>query len=195
MHITAEIRWFWQQDRDSLIDNWLKETGYAAVNSEVRTDYYLVTGAGAAGLKLRSKRLEAKLLLEPISLDNSLADLGMAGKWTKWSAPETMTLADHHADGDEWLPVQKDRRIAIYLPEDRRWAKPGEQPASACEIETGKVSIKGKEYSTVCFECYCSRGEERNVLLQALNQLLKGNILDFLRSQGSQSYPEWLRSL
>lgn len=195
MHITAEIRWFWPIETPAEIKKWLDSTDFPEGETEVRTDYYLMSGSPAGGIKLRSKRLETKLLIEELAPVSPMENLGKAGKWSKWSAPETMTLADHTAGDENWLPVQKDRRIATYITGEKRWAKQGETPGEGCEVEIGQVSVVGKKCGTLCLECFSDKGREAEVLNQSLNMLITEEVITILSEIEALSYPEWLNRL
>ncbi len=190
---SCEIRWF-TAEPGPLSTTFEKLPG-AGRREPARTDWYLNGKTLQTNVKVREGRHEIKIMTAP----SEQHPKGRIEHWAKWSHEASPGLEQllPGKDGNEWLAIEKERRIKTFtrLPSGELQLQEGEETQEGCDAEYSRIYLpsQGREYHTFCFEAFSATGQQRAHLYQALEQFSEQ--LCFLPEISSFGYPQFMLSL
>jgi hypothetical protein len=207
MYETAEMRWFGPGPPPAQLRAWFGRAGRAPEREPVRRDYYLRTGTGALGVKLRERRLECKRRL-PLACGVEPAVPGAVQAWGKWS----LALEAGGAAVEEivrpaqlWRTVVKRRlrRRLCALASTAEEVEPARPVADGCDLEltaielpdvvAGAAAAGGGSWWSLGLEAFGTERAPLDVLQRCAPFALAG--MPLADDHPSLSYPEWLLGL
>lgn len=196
---TAEIRWFYEGDVPSEVENWQPNILGRPDHQPIRTDYYLRLAKGdALGIKLREGRIEIKqrVVFHGIVQLHQNA-VGRLQTWRKWSLPLARTAMQWRAPepASSWIAVRKDRRLHRYahVEESGPVAAPTHHyPPRGCDLELTRLTIGRRQWWSLALEGFGPRESLCRTVEEVGQLLFQASRPRCLEEERSWSYPEWL---
>lgn len=214
MLYSAELRWFFEGEPSDAARDWFDASGRSRPQS-ARVDAYLaLPGCETAGIKLRENRLEIKArTAAPERLALGGVE-GLCDGWLKWSlapddaGPLRRTLA---AGGDQWVPVEKRRRLRKFSTDGPTVAEIDADDILArngCQLELAALRVlrprcgldepaetdwtDAASWWSLSLEAFGELTRLRESLARAAAAMLVEPPALDLESASSLSYPSWL---
>jgi hypothetical protein len=205
MHVSAEIRWFWNTGRVPALADWFSDAdlhGCPAGGGGVRTDFYLRDAAQAElGLKRRGGKqgTEIKGLVETVPNGCEVRPFdGSVEIWTQW------TSAALALDSALVVEVEKRRWLRKFdattgqarelaLGADERVIDDSPPPERGCHVEYTEVRLGSSRWVSFGFESFGSLATVIDSLQRTATALALPHP-PALENGAIASYPSWLRN-
>ncbi len=196
---SAEIRWFYEGDIPSDVQDWLAQVPGIPDQQPVRIDHYLrLAGDDSLGIKLREGRIEIKQRLGRhgiVTFNQRVA--GLLQTWRKWSFPLAPVGDPSGSPGpaSSWIAVHKERRLHRYalVDQDRLLsAATDHYPLQGCDLELTRLSVARQRWWTLALEAFGPEDTLRDTVLLAGQHLFRYADPPLLEARSSRSYPTWL---
>jgi hypothetical protein len=213
MHISAEIRFFWEKAAPKDLEEWFSNeklhNGINACARQTRTDIYLCpSGYGEVGIKKRDSQPGAEVKGMVMRGFADLATEPFAGPvdlWTKWICEplelnESKTIAVSKTrlirtfDTYSIEPIEEEPRNKKYLEWDRGASDSRLETSEGCVVELTKITIESSEWWSFGFESFGSMKRVASSL-KSVATLLSSRQAPKLSGGIIASYPEWLSRL
>ena len=189
--ISAEIRWFWQDNCPETVRKWFHHSGLKPFGENSRRDrYFHQRGNTEIGIKIRDESTNAS---RDIEIKGSIAQLPAlsAEIWGKWKSNIIPSAQGTVVRKQRWL-----RKLSLDGPAWERQLGGDEKPAGGaglptvgCNIELTKVYLEGETqiWWTLGFEAFGDLMTAPPALARTLD-ILRPPVL----GGAKLSYPQWL---
>ena len=200
MFVSAEIRWFWQDDCPVDLRRWFDETPPTPGGGELRIDQYpLLTGQSEISIKRRGENpdVEIKGLVARLRSERG-SFAPHVELWCKWRVEasaleiaETMTVRKVR-----WLRTYDGSGAALVeipLQLNEKPLSGATLPKNGCNVEITKVLLDGdsRQWWTLGFEAFGDL-DSAPVNLQRTVEFLVSRSFPLMTSGEFLSYPSWL---
>jgi hypothetical protein len=200
MFVSAEIRWFWQDDCPANLRRWFDETPPAAGGGELRIDQYLLlTDQSEISIKRRGENPDVEIKGLVARIRNERGSFAPHFQlWCKWRVPASaLGLTDKMIVRKiRWLRTYDGSGAAIVevpLQFNERPLSAAALPQHGCNVEITKILLDGdpRQWWTLGFEAFGDLDSTLFNLRRTVEFLVSRSFP--LPSCGEfLSYPSWL---